>query len=112
VAIELAVDGASDLELVERVTNEVAREVMTTQPGGVSDCVPVVRYHTVADGLIRFTAVMRARENGEVANVKHEFVKRVHARYEKEGILIPAPSRLLLSRDPLQVAVVDRRGRS
>jgi small-conductance mechanosensitive channel len=112
VTVELSVDGASDLDQVERVTNEVAREVMTTVPGGVSDCVPVVRYHTMADRLVRFTAVMRAQANGEVSIVRHEFLKRVHVRYDKEGIVSPAPARTLSARDPLPVAVVDHRSRS
>src|SRR5262249_53121787 len=42
VTVDLAVDAASDLEKVEKVTVDVAREVMTKAAGGVADFVPVV----------------------------------------------------------------------
>ena len=38
--------------------------------------------------------------------LKHEFVKRLHARYRQEGINIPFPVRTLSTRAPLPVTVV------
>ena len=36
--------------------------------------------------------------------VKHEFIKRLHARYKTEGIEIPFPQRTLSTRGPLPIA--------
>jgi len=90
VPVELAVDSASDLDHVEKVTCEVAQDVMTKVPGGMADFVPQVRYQALGDGAARFTIVMRAKEHNEVGNVRHEFLKRIRARYEKEGIVMPS----------------------
>ena len=91
VLVEVGVDYASDLDLVERVTCEVAREVMRTVPGGVPTCEPLVRYHTFGDFAITFTVVMRAREFVDQYLLIHEFIKRLPRRYRQEGIVMPSP---------------------
>jgi small-conductance mechanosensitive channel len=63
---------------------------MAKLPGGVPDFVPQVRYHALGDGVAKFTVVMRAKENNEASNVRHEFLKRIRRRYEKEGIVMPS----------------------
>ncbi len=55
VVIEASVDYASDLERVERIATEVARDVMQTVPGGVPGFEPFVRYHTFGDPGIGFS---------------------------------------------------------
>lgn len=91
VLVEVGVHYGSDLEHVERVTIEVAEEVMKTVAGAVADFKPFIRYHTFADFSINFTVILRAQEF--VANylIKHEFIKRLHKRYAQEGIVIPFP---------------------
>ena len=91
VPVPLGVHYASDLEKVERVTVEVARDVMKNVAGGVPGFEPVVRYHAFADSAVQFTVVLRAKEFGDMGMVKHEFVKRLHKRYVQEGICIPYP---------------------
>ncbi len=91
VLVEVGVDYASDLDMVERVTCEVAREVMRTVPGGVPTFEPVVRYHGFGDFAIQFTVVMRAKEFVDQYLLIHEFLKRLHRRYQQEGIVIPSP---------------------
>ena len=93
VLVEVSVDYASDLSHVERVTHEVADDVMRTVPGGVPSFEPVIRYHTLGDSGIQLTVVMRAREFVDQYLLKHEFIKRLHARYRQEGITIPFPVR-------------------
>ena len=89
VTVDLGVDYDSDLAEVERVTVEVAREVMRTVPGGVPSFEPLVRFHTLGDFSINFTVVMQAKEFVDQFLIKHEFIKRFPARYRQEGILIP-----------------------
>ncbi|MBI4211563.1 MAG: mechanosensitive ion channel family protein [Deltaproteobacteria bacterium] len=89
VLIDLGVSYASDLEKVERVTMEVGKEVMRDVQGGVPKFDPFIRYHTFADFSIKFTVILRGKEFVDQYLIKHEFVKRLHARYEQEGIEIP-----------------------
>jgi len=95
VRLQVGVHYDSDLEMVERVTKEVAQEVMQTVPGGIPDSEPLVRFHTFGDSSINFTVIMKAGEFMDQFLVKHEFVKRLHRRYKKEGIEIPFPIRTL-----------------
>jgi small-conductance mechanosensitive channel len=98
VLVEVGVDYASDLQHVERVVTEVGREVMTHVPGGVRTFDPFIRYHTFGDSSIDFTVILRAGEFVDQYLIKHEFIKRLHARFEQEGISIPFPIRTLTRR--------------
>lgn len=90
---------ASDLEQVERVTVEVARDVMRTVPGGVPDFEPAVRFSGFNESSIDFTVILQTTEFLSQYRVVHEFVKRLHARYRSEGIEIPFPIRTLIMGD-------------
>ena len=93
VLVQVGVHYGSDLEKVERVTCEVAKEVLKTVPGGVASFEPFIRYHTFNQSSIDFSVVLRAREFTDNFLIKHEFIKRLQARYRKEGIVIPFPIR-------------------
>ncbi|MBI2900201.1 MAG: mechanosensitive ion channel family protein [Planctomycetes bacterium] len=95
VLVPVGVAYGSDLEKIERVTVETAREVMKTVKGGVADFEPFIRYHTFGSSSIDFTVILRAAELVDQFLVKHEFVKRLHARYRAEGIEIPFPQRVV-----------------
>jgi small-conductance mechanosensitive channel len=99
VLVEVGVDYASDLGHVERVVIEVGREVMREVPGGVAEFEPFIRYHTFADSSVNFTTILRGKEFVDQYLIKHEFVKRLHARFDREGIVIPFPIRTLAYRD-------------
>ncbi len=91
VLVQVGVHYGSDLKHVEKVTVEVGREVMKEVAGGVPEFEPFIRYHTFADFRINFTVILRAKEFVDQYLIKHEFVKRLHERYSKEGIVIPFP---------------------
>lgn len=93
VLAEVGVAYGSDLEKVERVTIAVAKEVLQTVAGGVREFEPLIRYRAFGQSSIDFTVVLRAREFVDGILLKHEFIKRLKARYEKEGITIPFPIR-------------------
>jgi small-conductance mechanosensitive channel len=99
VSFNLGIDYDSDLAHVERVTVEVAREVLRATAGAVEAFDPVVRFHTFADSRIEFTVTLRARTFGDQSLVKHEFVKQLHDRYRREGIRIPFPVRTIVMND-------------
>jgi small-conductance mechanosensitive channel len=98
VLVEVGVDYASDLRQVERVVMEVGREVMAEVPGGIPDFAPFIRYHTFADSSINFTVILRAKGFVDQYLIKHEFVKRLHTRFNDEGIVIPFPIRTIAQR--------------
>jgi len=93
VTVDVGVSYDSDLEKVERITLEVAREIMKTVPGGVPDAEPVVFYTKFQDSSISFVAVLRGKEAAYRAALKHAFMKRLHERFRQEGIQIPFPAR-------------------
>lgn len=99
VTIEIGVDYASDLEKVERVTVEVARDVMRQVSGGVGEFEPVIRYHTLGSYSIQFTVVLMAKTFVDQYLIKHEFIKRLVERYRREGITIPFPVQTVLQED-------------
>jgi len=97
VYIGIGVSYDSDLEQVEKVTLEVANEIMREIPGGVPHYEPAIRYHTFADFSINLNVVLLAQEFASQYLIKHEFIKRLHKRYNQEGIVIPYPIRTIYS---------------
>lgn len=95
VLVELGVHYNSDLDRVERVTSEVAKEVMKGAAGGLPEFEPFIRYHTFGDFSIKFTVILRAKEFVDQYFIKHEFIKQLKERYAKEGIVIPYPARTI-----------------
>ncbi len=83
----------SDLEQVERVTVEVAKEVMLEIAPDLIENEPYIRFHTFNDFSIDFTLYMRVGEYFEQRIGKHLFIKKLHKRYNQEGISIPFPIR-------------------
>jgi len=95
VLVQAGVHYDSNLKDVERITVEVAQDVMKTVTGGVPEFTPFIRYHTFNDFSIDFTVIMRAKEFVDNYLIKHEFIKRLHERYAKEDIVIPYPIRAI-----------------
>ncbi|MEV4008202.1 mechanosensitive ion channel family protein [Actinomadura sp. NPDC049753] len=97
--IQARVAYESDLERVESVVVEVGQEVMNEVQGGVKDSETLVRFHTFGDSSIGFTVILRTDEFGDQFRLKHEFVKRLHRRFAKEGIEMPYPRRQIILPD-------------
>ena len=95
VIVQIGISYDSDLAKVEKVTLEVAKEILREIEGGISDFEPFIRYHTFADFSINFNVILRAKEFFDQYLIKHEFIKRIHKRYKKEGIEIPYPIRTI-----------------
>lgn len=95
VNIDVGVSYDSDLEKVEKITIEVAREIMKEIPGGIIDFDPFIRYKEFADFSINFSVILRGKEFVDQYLIKHEFVKRLHKRYREEDITIPFPIRTI-----------------
>lgn len=99
-ALTVTVAYGNDLEKVERVAIEAAREVIARVPAAVQTIEPVVRFHTFADIGIRFDVVVRAQEFTDQGLLKHELLKAVKARFIAEGIELPQPPRVAPPAEP------------
>ncbi len=95
VPVEVGVHYDSDLEHVERVTLEVARNILKTHKWGVSDYQTFVIFHTFDNSSINFTVMLRAEEYFNRFFIKSEFIKALHQRFKEEGITIPYPIRAI-----------------
>ncbi|MBV8135859.1 MAG: mechanosensitive ion channel [Deltaproteobacteria bacterium] len=95
VSLEIGVDYSCDLDRVEQVTLEVARELMTHSDGAAAGFESRMRYHTFADSSINFTVWLGARDFVSGVKIKHEFIKLLHKRYQSEEISIPFPRHTL-----------------
>ncbi len=89
----------SDLEEVEKVTVEVAKEVMREIARELIAIEPYIRFHTFNDFSIDFTLYMRVSEYFDQRMGKHLFVKKLHKRYQEVGISIPFPIRDIYMQD-------------
>jgi len=109
IVVPIGVGYESDLEHVEEVTIEIAREIMIEVDGyepnfdneGVdrNPLAPVVRYQEFADSSINFNAVLHAHNFMNQFMIKHKFIKAITKRYREEGINIPFPIRTVLTPD-------------
>jgi small-conductance mechanosensitive channel len=98
VLVPVGVSYASDLEKVEKIAVEVGRETMREVPGAVADFEPFIRYNAFADSSINFSVILRGTEFVSQYLIKHEFIKRLHRRFDREGIEIPFPIRTVYLR--------------
>jgi small-conductance mechanosensitive channel len=109
VIVQVGVAYDSDLDHVERVTMEVAKEAVTEVEGGVSEFDPFIRYHTFGDSSIDFSVILRTKDFSNKYELTHEFMKRLKKTYDAEGITIPFPIRTLVFGDDRdEVPTADR----
>ncbi|HYN07959.1 MAG TPA: mechanosensitive ion channel family protein [Vicinamibacterales bacterium] len=92
VTVDVGVDYGSDLAKVEQIATTVANEVIRDVAGSVPDSPPAIRYHTFSDLSVKFSVNVRAREFADQFLIKHELVKRLHARLAHEGVVLRPPT--------------------
>lgn len=95
VLINIGISYQNDLDKVEKVTIEVATEIMKTIPGCVSTFSPFIRYNDFTESAVKFTVILRAKQFIDNYLIKHEFLKSLHARYRHEGITFGYPQRVV-----------------
>lgn len=83
----------SDLEKVERVAIEVAKDVLEKHPGGIKDFEPYIRFYNFGDSSIDMKIFLRVKEYADQFEVTSAFIKSLHQRFGQEGINIPFPIR-------------------
>jgi len=90
--IDIGVDYESDLDQVERVTIEVADNVIRRFYDGALLAPSYIWYKSLDDSDIQFTVYLRCRKFEDNIRIKHEFLKQINKRYAQEGIVMPYPT--------------------
>jgi small-conductance mechanosensitive channel len=98
--LPLTVAYDNDLARVERVTIEVAREVLAGPDRAVPGFDPFIRFNAFTEHGVRFSVILRVREFTDQYPVKHEFFRRLHERYRQEGIKFAVPPRAVTVEKP------------
>lgn len=93
--VEGGVAYKSDLDKVEKIAIEEAkaavREVEDKEPPEE----PVVRFQNFGESSINFNVIISINNFQNQYIVKHNFIKRLHKRFNEEGIEIPFPTRTI-----------------
>ncbi|MEP7255704.1 MAG: mechanosensitive ion channel family protein [Ferruginibacter sp.] len=97
--VELSIGYDNNLDHVEKVTKEVIRETLNEVEGGIKDFEPVIRIYAFGESRINMRAILRVTEYSYQFVVRHEFIKKLHRRYQQEGISIPFPIHTVLMKN-------------
>jgi small-conductance mechanosensitive channel len=92
-AVEIGVSYESDLTKVEKITKEVIKETLQQSEDGVKEFEPEISFIAFAESSIRLKAFLRVNNYSAQFQVRSGFLKKLHERYNKEGIIIPYPTR-------------------
>ncbi len=90
-AVPCGVSYESDLDEVERVALDVAREITLRCPEAAKDHEPEVRFKEFGDSNINVTVLLKSVDRISQFALKHEFIKALHRRFKAEGITIEYP---------------------
>jgi small-conductance mechanosensitive channel len=88
-ALPIHVGYNADLEKVEKITLEVAIEVMKEL--GIENAAPVVRYREFAPSAINLNLWITIHIFTDQPSIRHALMKRIYRRYKQEGIEISLP---------------------
>ena len=97
IKIPVGVAYDSDLQKVEDVTLEVARQVLADLNEKLdADRQPSVRFYNFGESSIDFNVLLHSARFDDQFRLKHEFIKALTQRFREEGIDIPFPIRTIV----------------
>ncbi len=91
VSFALGIDYKSELDKVEKIAIETAEQLIAEDDSAVKNAKPFVRFQEFADSSINFKIFVRAKDYVSQFKLKHELLKRLHKKFDEEGIVIPYP---------------------
>ena len=89
ITVNVGIGYGSDLDKVERITLEVAEQVMR---GLNINGSPTFRYKEFGNSSINFGLSMNINQFSQQYVLRHEFIKSLYKRFKVEGIDIPYPT--------------------
>ena len=96
VVVTCGVSYDADLAHVERVALEVAQQIVDESPHAIKDTDPFFGFSEFGDSNIDFWIFLQATDRFGTFILKSDLVKRIHARFNEEGIEINYPVRKLV----------------
>lgn len=96
VLVTCGVSYSSDLQKVEEVTMAVAKDLIVESSDAIKTVAPWFAFDSFADSNVNFWVFLQARDRVGSFVITNEIIKRLHARFEAEGIEINYPVRKLL----------------
>jgi len=99
VKIPVGVGYDSDLDVVERVVMEVANDLHQSMDEMNKKAGPAFKFRGFGQSSIDFIVYFRGNKYGDQNPIIHEFVKKLHKRFNEEGIEIPFPMRTVIQRN-------------
>ena len=97
----------TDLKKAEEVAIDEAKKLLKEIEGGVPDFEPFVRFYEFGDSSINMKIFLRAKEYVYQFRMKHEFIKRLKERFDREGIEIPFPIRTIYLKNGINPDSID-----
>ena len=97
VIVNCGVSYDSNLKQVEEIVTEIATDLVKTSPYAIEEIDPFIGFSNFGDSNIDFFVFLQARDRTESFILKSELIKRIHERFDKEGIEINYPVRKLIS---------------
>ena len=85
-----------NLEKVEKIVLDVAKNVIKKVDGAVKDYQPKVRFYEFGDSNINFKTIFHAKKRGDKFLLTHEFIKALKKEFDKRKIDISFPVRKIV----------------
>src|ERR1700693_4783809 len=92
IAVALLVSYYADLEAVERLSLETARDALAECGGPLDGFEPYVRFTEFGNENVKLNVFLRAQNSVDPFKLRSDFIKRLHARQRSEGIRPPFPA--------------------
>lgn len=96
VIIPCGVSYESNLEKVEKISLDVAKKVIKGTEGAVKDYEPKIRFNDFGDSNINFKIIVKVKKYQDQFVVKHELIKALKVRFDKEKIEMSYPVRKIV----------------
>ncbi len=98
VKIPIGVAYDSDLDQVSRIVMEVANELHAKMDEVNKDAEPSFKFRAFGESSIDLAVYFRGNKYGDQNPIIHEFIKKIHRRFDEENIEIPYPVRTVIQR--------------
>ena len=91
---------SSDLQQVEEILIETAQKVVVDSEHAITETDPRCGFSVFGDSNIDFWVFLQATDRAGSFQLKSQLIKEIHARFNREGIVINYPIRHLVADEP------------
>ena len=99
VKISVGVGYSSNLDEVEKVTNEVIKEIQISMDETNKNYEPTMRFQNFGESSINLMVYFRGNRYGDQNPIIDKFIKLLHRKYAEAGIEIPFPMRTVIHKN-------------